>query len=69
MYSPVVDLGSGQCNMKWCSVYFNWMRVSLSGIQLTPAVSNVSAICQINLFPLDNAAVVFLQLYWVSNNC
>ena len=49
MYSPVVDLlGPGQCNMQWCSVYFEWTRAGLSGIQLTPAVSNVSAIYQIN---------------------
>ena len=57
MYSPVVDLGPGQCNMQWCSVYFDWVRVGLSGMQLTPAVSNVSAICQINLFLLDTAVV------------
>ena len=43
--------------MQWCSVYFEWVRVALLGIQLTPAVSNVSSIYQINLFPLDTAAV------------
>ena len=59
MYSPVVDLGPGQCNMQWCCVYFNWVRVGLSGMQLTPAVSNVSAICQINLFLLDTAVAFF----------
>ena len=53
MYSPVVDLGPGQCNMQWCSVYFDWVRVGLSGMHLTSAVSNVSAICQMNLFLLD----------------
>ena len=35
--------------MQWCSVYFDWVRVGLSGIQLTPAVSNVSAIYQIKI--------------------
>ena len=44
MYIPVVDLGPGQCNMQWCSVYFDWVRFGLSGMQLTPAVLNVSAI-------------------------
>ena len=43
--------------MQWCSVYFDWVRVGLSGMQLTPAVSNVSAICQINLLLLDTAVV------------
>ena len=55
MYRLVVDLGPVECNMQWCSVYFDWVRVGLSGIQLTPVVSNVSAIYQINLFPLDTA--------------
>ena len=59
MYSRVVDLGPGQCNMQWCSVYFDWVRVGLSGIHITLAVSNVSAICQINLFLLDTAVVFF----------
>ena len=36
--------------------------VRILGIQLTPAVSNVSAIYQINLFPLDTA-VVFPPIY------
>ena len=57
MHRPVVDLGPGQCSMHWCSVYFDWVRVGLLGIQLTPAVSNVSAIYQINLFLLDTAVV------------
>ena len=35
------------------SVYFDWVRVGLSGMHLTSAVSNVSAICQMNLFLLD----------------
>ena len=44
--------------MQWCSVYFDWVRVGLQeSIQLTPAVSNVSAIYQINLFPLDTSVV------------
>ena len=55
MYNPVQDVGPGKCNMEWRSVYFDWMRVGLSGIQLTPAVSNMSAVYQINLFPLDTA--------------
>ena len=56
MYSPVVNLDPEQCNMQWRSVYFDWVRVSLSGMQLPPA-SNVSAICQINLFPLETTVV------------
>ena len=55
MYIPVVDRGPGQCNMQWCSAYFDWVRVGLLGMQLTPAVSNVSAICQINVFLLDTS--------------
>ena len=49
--------------MEWCSVYFEWVRVGLSRIQLTPAVSNVSAIDQINLFPLDTAVRYFFSSY------
>ena len=64
MYSPVEDLGPGQCNMQWCSVYFDWVRVGLSGMQLTPAVSNVIAICQINLFLLHvDTPVDFFSSY------
>ena len=59
MYSPVVDLSPGQYNMQWCSDYFDWVRVGLSEMQLTPGVSNVSAICQIKIFLLDTHAVVF----------
>ena len=59
MCSAVVDLGPGRYNMQWCSFYFDWVRVGLPGIQLTPAVGNASAIYQINLFPLDTAVVFF----------
>ena len=54
-----MDLGPERCNVQWCSAYFDWARVRLSGIQLTPAVSDVSAIYQINLFPLDTSVVFF----------
>ena len=57
MYSAVIDLGPGRRNMQWCPIYFDWVRVGLSGIQLTPTVLNVCAIYQINLFPLDTAVV------------
>ena len=45
--------------MQWCSVYFDWVRVGLLGIQLTPAVLNVTAIYQFDMFPLDTAVVFF----------
>ena len=48
--------------MQYCFVYFDWVKVDLSGMQLTPAISTpdlkvVRAIFQINLFPLDTAVV------------
>ena len=65
MYSAVVDLGPGQCNMQLCSV-----SVCFDLVIYQEYSSNGSAIFQINLFPLYTAVVFFSNYtgYQISAN-